>query len=264
MFKGEKIGLALSGGGALGAAHIGVIEEMEKAGIRPDFVAGVSAGAVIGLAYASGGIEAVKKFYEEINFKFFKKNKYLISGGAAGVFGRVEKILRGLIGEKNFNDLRIPFLCCATNLATGKKEILNSGDCVASVMASAAYPGVFPAQKINGNFYIDGGVTRNLPAEEVREMGADFIIGSSIYAIDEISAAKAGKMNRFEVASRALNILEKELASFEETRCDFCFKPRNGGFQWFDFLKMEEIVDAGRKNAAAQIEDILSLFKKYD
>lgn len=261
MFNGKKIGLALSGGGALGAAHIGVIEEMEKAGVKPDHICGVSAGAMVGALYASGGLENVYRFYEGINLKFFKKNAYLISGGLAGMFKHVENILNGIIGGKRFCDLGIPFCCCVTDLASGKKKVLASGDLPEAVMASAAYPAVFPAKKINDKSYIDGGVTRNLPAEEARAMGADFVIGSSIYSINEVNAKIVEKMNRIEIAVRALNIMEKELSEFEEEQCDFCFKPRGGSFHWFDFLKMDEIADTGRKNAASQIKDLLPLLQ---
>ncbi len=259
MVENKKIGLALSGGGAMGVAHIGVIEELEKSKIKIDCICGVSAGAIIGLVYAAGGLAAVRRFYDEINLKFFKKNKYLVSGGVGGALKYMEKVLGKLIGGKRFSDMEIPFSCCATNLATGQKEVFSSGDPLAAVMASAAYPGVFLAQNFGGKFYIDGGVTRNLPAEETRAMGADFVVGSSIYSIDEINGARAGKMNRFEVAARALNIFERDLAAFEERQCDFCFKPRGGRFHWFDFLKMDEIADAGRKNASKQIKDLLIL-----
>jgi len=93
---------------------------------------------------------------------------------------------------------------------------------------------------MNGKWYIDGGVTRNLPAEDARAMGADFIIGSSIYAVDVVDDNKAGKMNRIEVAARALDIFEKELSRFHEEQCDFCFKPRVNNYKWFDFSKCKK------------------------
>ncbi len=256
MYNGKKIGLALSGGGALGAAHIGAIEEIERAGIKIDCVAGVSSGAIIGLVYCAGGLESLEKFYDDVLADFGKKNPLVLAGGPDGVFRYIQSALAKLCGGKDFKDLKIPFLCCATNLATGEREVLNSGDPVAAVMASSAYPGVFAAQNINGKFYIDGGASRNLPAEETRSMGADFVIGSSIYAVDKIDSGRAGKMNRLEIAGRALNILEKELSRIEEKQCDFCFKPAVEQFQWFDFFKMEKIAARGRQNAAAQIADL--------
>ena len=138
-----KIGLALSGGGALGTAHIGVIEELEKNGIKIDFVCGVSAGAIIGLAYACGGLESLHAFFNQVSkSNFIKKNQYLFAG-SDGAFKYVQDTLRELVGKKSFADFKTSFMCCATNLADGKSVVFESGDPVEAVMASSAYPGVF-------------------------------------------------------------------------------------------------------------------------
>lgn len=247
MYNGKKIGLALSGGGALGAAHIGAIEEIEKAGIKIDYIAGVSSGAIIGLVYTAGGLESLRKFYDDVLADFGKKNPLLFAGGPDAAFKYIKTVLEKMCAGRDFKKMEIPFACCATNLATGERQVFDSGDPVAAVMASSAYPGVFAAQNVGGKFYIDGGATRNLPAEETRHAGADFVIGSSIYVVDKIDDRRAGKMNRIEIAGRALNILEKELSRAEEKRCDFCFKPGVEQFAWFDFFKMEKIAAQGRK-----------------
>ena len=113
--------------------------------------------------------------------------------------------------------------------------------------------------EINGKFYIDGGVARNLPAGETRDRGADFVIGSSIYSVDSITNQKAKKMNRIEIAARALNFYERELSGYQEKQCDFCFKPQVAQFRWFDFLKMEEITRRGRDYSAKEIKNLLPL-----
>jgi len=148
-------------------------------------------------------------------------------------------------------------------LATGEREVFDSGDPVMGVMASSAYPGVFSAQNIAEKFYIDGAVTHNLPIEETRKMGADFVIGSSSYAVDRITDAKAGGLGRFEIAARALDILGKELSRFEEKQGDFCFKPPVAQYHWFDFFKMEEILEQGRLNASKQISQLLAVIDKH-
>ena len=258
-----KIGLALSGGGALGVAHIGVLEELEKAGIKIGCICGVSSGAIMGLAYAAGGLKALHGFYDKIIASdFARPEKFILAGGPDAAFKFTEAVLRGIAGKKDFSDLAIPFSCCATDLLSGEREILNSGDPVEAVMASSAYPGVFNSRDINGIIFIDGGVTRNLPAEETRTMGAEFVIGSSIYAVDQISKAKAAKLNRVETAFRSLNIFEKELSRFEEKQCDFCFNPRVQNMTWFDFFKMSQILEDGRANAAQQITQLLEIINK--
>jgi NTE family protein len=259
--KSMKIGLALSGGGALGVAHIGAIEEIENAGIKINYICGVSSGAIIGLTYATRGLDSLHEFYDRALAGFGKKNRFLLAKGPQAAFKYVESALSELCGGKSFKQLKIPFQCCATNLATGEREVFNSGDPVAAAMASSAYAGVFLAHNINGKFYIDGGVTRNLPAEETRAMGADFVIGSSIYAVDRIDDKKTEKLNRLEIAGRAMDIIQKELSRFEEKQCDFCFNPRVEQYKWFDFFKMEEILAQGRANAkkqAGQLVDLLN------
>lgn len=243
-------------------AHIGVIEEIEKAGIKIDYVCGVSAGAIIGLAYAASGLDSLREFYNVALANFAKRNRLFFTKGPDSAFQYIESALEKLCTGRDFHQLQIPFSCCATELASGNRDFFDSGDPVAAVMASSAYPGVFAAQKMNGKYYIDGGATRNLPAEETRAMGGDFVIGSSIYSVDRIDNGRAGKMNRLEVAARAMDIMQKELSRFEEKQCDFCFKPAIQGFKWFDFFRMEEIAVQGRENAARQIEDLLRLFKK--
>jgi len=260
--KSKKVGLALSGGGALGVAHIGAIEEIKNAGIKISYVCGVSSGAIIGLAYAIGGITTLHKFYSETLADFAKKNRFLLAKGPDAAFKYIEQALAKLCAGRNLRQLALPFFCCATNLATGETEILDSGDPVKAVMASSAYPGVFLPQKINGKFYIDGGATRGLPAQEIRTRGADFVIGSSIYAVDHVNDEKAGAMNRLEIVARSLDILQKELSGFGEKQCDFCFKPKVAQFHWFDFFKMEEIIEIGRQNAAKQIKNLLSRLGK--
>ena len=257
-----KIGLVLSGGGALGVAHIGVIEELDRAGVKIDLICGVSSGAMIGLAYAIGGLETLHKFYDDALVNFAQKNRFLFARGPDAAFKYITAALKELCADKKFKDLSIPFSCCGTNLATGESETFLSGDPVAAVMASSAYPGVFAAQGLGGKWYIDGGATHNLPAEDARIAGADFIIGSSIYSVDAVDNKRAGQMNRFEVAARALNIYEKELSRFHEAQCDFCFKPRVNHYWWFDFFKMEKIIVQGRENAAREIKKLLPLIGK--
>jgi NTE family protein len=103
MFNNRKIGLALSGGGALGVAHIGAIEEIEKAGIKIDYICGVSSGAIIGLAYAVGGIDSLHKFYDEALANFAKKNKFIFAKGPDAAFKYIESALRLLCGGKEIS-----------------------------------------------------------------------------------------------------------------------------------------------------------------
>ncbi len=249
-----KTGLALSGGGALGAAHIGVIEELEKAGIRIDFVCGSSAGALIGLAYAIDGLASLDAIFSEIaRSNLFLKQEYLLTAWPARALERVESVFGKYLKRRDYETLKIPFACVATDLATGEKKVFDSGDPVRNVLASSSYPGLFSVQKIGGGSYVDGAVTRNLPAEETRAMGADFVIGSSIYSLEVFGEKKIARINRVELLMRAIDIYEHELSLYQEQQCDFCFRPEVRPFRWFNFSKIDEIRRIGREYAKEQI-----------
>jgi NTE family protein len=254
-----KVGLALSGGGALGAAHIGVIEELEKAGIKPGLVCGSSAGAFIGLAYAIGGLEGLNEMFDEVSRSRLFKSELAIGSMPDQAFKFLTAVLKKRLQKGG--EPQIPFACVATDIASGESKLLDKGDPVKNVLASAAYPGVFPIQKIGEKYYFDGGITRNLPAEETRSMGADFVIGSSIYSLAELEAKRVKKMNRLAALARSLDIYEKELSRFEEKECDFCFKPRTLPFRWFNFSKIETIKEIGRDHASKEVASLLLKLK---
>lgn len=257
-----KIGLALSGGGALGAAHIGVIEELEKAGIKVDLICGVSGGALIGLAYAIGGMESLASIYNEVSrSKLFTKQEYLLAAWPDKALVYLASVLKKH-GALSYDSLKIKFSCVATDVATGKKKIFSSGDPVKSVLASSAYPGVFSIQKIGERFYFDGAVSRNLPAEETRSQGADFVIGSSIYSLKELADKEVRKMNRIAVLIRSLDIFEYVLSQYQEKQCDFCFEPHVEPFRWFDFSRIEKIREIGREYAAREIANLKKALNK--
>jgi len=256
-----KIGLALSGGGVLGAAHIGVIEELAKSGIEPDFICGSSAGALIGLAYAINGLESLNAIFDElVGSRILANYRYLLAPRPDSLFDLLEKVFRKHYKPDGL--MRTKFACVATNIGTGESTVLDLGDHVKNVLASAAYPGVFSIQRIKDSYYFDGGITRNLPAGETRALGADFVIGSSIYSIAELKPTEVKKMNRLAAVARSLDIYERELSRFEEKQCDFCFKPETQPFRWFNFSKIKLIKEAGRRHAAREIANLCACLKK--
>lgn len=257
----KKIGLALSGGGVLGASHIGVIEELEKNNINIEYICGCSSGAIIGAVYAHSGISGLNNLYVDITDETIfdrKKQWHIIS--PAGFFKEIEKILEKYLPQ-DFRDFKTPFSTVATNFSTGEMEILDSGNPVKAVLASAAYPGVFPIQKFNDRYYVDGGVTRNMPADIVKER-CDFVIGSSIYGVSIVEQEKVSKMSRIVSLLRTVDILEKELSKESEKYCDFCFKPDTYNLRWYHFLKIKNAREAGREYAQKEIGKLLELLER--
>jgi len=208
-----KIGLALSGGGARGGAHVGVLKALEELGIQVDYIAGTSMGAIIGGLYASGytadEIEVVlvetdwktaltdsparrdrtmrKKELESqflIPYRLgFNKGKIQLPLGA--IEGQhldqiFQELFLPVIGIHDFDLLPIPFRAVATDLVSGEAVVLSSGSLPDVVRASMSVPAVFAPVKINGRLLVDGGMSNNLPVNIVRQMGADIVIAVDI------------------------------------------------------------------------------------
>jgi len=191
----KKIGLALGGGFARGFAHIGVLKELKKNNIPIHYIAGTSAGAIIGAAYACGfepeEIEGMALSIDYLGlFDFTVPDQGLI------LSTNIEKFLGYFTKDKNFNQTRIPLSIVATNLDTGGRVVFNKGNIVEAVMASISVPGVFPPVRKGKYRYVDGGVTDPVPVDLVKEMGADIIIGVDL-SIDVKQRYPKGKETNF-------------------------------------------------------------------
>jgi len=205
-----KIGLVLSGGGALGVAHVGALRALEELHIPIDYIAGTSMGAVVGGLYASGMSPAeIDDWFRNANWHFLlsdalpresesfrkKQRKFDINQGIAFNVTRKEglSLPPGLVGGRNvmaslrqltlpvrhirdFDQLPIPFRAVATDIETGDLMVLREGDFVESIRASMSIPAIFTPQRIGGRLLVDGGLANNLPISVVQEMGADVVI----------------------------------------------------------------------------------------
>tara|TARA_Y100000815_G_C13350272_1_gene504179 strand:- start:70826 stop:73072 length:2247 start_codon:yes stop_codon:yes gene_type:complete len=209
--KDIKVGLVLSGGGAKGLAHIGVLKEIEKAGVRIDYIGGTSMGAIIGALYASGYSahqldsifnsldfetliqdnvpRSAKTFYEKedsekyaLTFPFDHFKVRFPSGISKGqnVYNLLSRLLIHVKDVDDFNKLPIPFICVATDVEKGKQVILDHGYLPRAITASGALPSLFSPVIIDSTVYVDGGVVNNYPVDEVRAMGADVVIGVDV------------------------------------------------------------------------------------
>ena len=209
--KDLKVGLVLSGGGAKGFAHIGVLKTIDSLGIRIDHVAGTSMGAIIGSMYAAGySGKQLDSIFDDLNFDdvindnipraartFYEKEqseKYAITlpfdnfkvslptaiSKGQNLFNLLAKLTMHVNDIEDFNQLPIPFFCIATDAETGESVILDKGNLAQSVKASGALPSLFQPVYINDRMLIDGGVTNNYPIEELKTKGVDVIIGVDV------------------------------------------------------------------------------------
>ncbi|WP_291286106.1 patatin-like phospholipase family protein [Flavobacterium sp.] len=285
--KRPKIGLVLSGGGAKGFAHIGVLKVLEEAGIKIDFIGGTSMGSIIGGLYASGyNATQIDSIFKKTNFDelindyiprssknfYGKKNDELyaivlpFSNFKIGIPEALSKgmynynLLSGLTRNvrhvRDFNKLPTPFLCIGTNIETGEEVLLNKGNLVQAMMASAAFPSLFTPVEIDGNLLVDGGVVNNYPIKEVRNLGADIIIGVDVQD-DLMNRKNLKNATKILVQITNLQSIDKMKSKIKDT--DVYIKPDIRDYGVISFDKGEEIIRKGEEAAFAVYERIKSL-----
>jgi NTE family protein len=285
--KRPKIGLVLSGGGAKGFAHIGVLKVLEEAGIKIDYIGGTSMGSVIGGLYASGyNASQIDSIFKRTNFDelindyiprssknfYGKKNDELyaivlpFSNFRIGIpealskgmynYNLLSSLTRNVRHVRDFNKLPTPFLCIGTNIETGEEVLLNKGNLVQAMMASAAFPSLFTPVEIDGNLLVDGGVVNNYPIQEVRNLGADIIIGVDVQ--DDLMKRKNLKnATRILVQITNLQSIDKMKSKIKDT--DVYIKPDIRDFGVISFDKGEAIIRKGEEAAFAVYEKIKTL-----
>ncbi len=178
----RKVGIALSGGAARALSHVGVLEVLEKLGVKLQAVAGTSMGAIIGSFYCSGiTLEEIKSYVESMNWKSFLLFSDLALSQTGIINGRrIENLLRKFLGNKTFSDCKIPFCCVAADLVKREKVILSEGKLLDAVRASISIPGFFSAVYRDNRILVDGGIIEPLPTQSIKTMDTNFVIASSI------------------------------------------------------------------------------------
>ncbi|MBC5837403.1 patatin-like phospholipase family protein [Flavobacterium muglaense] len=279
-----KVGLVLSGGGAKGFAHIGVLKVLEEAGVKIDFIGGTSMGSVVGGLYASGynaaQIDSIfqttnfddlindfiprssKNFYEKRNDELYAVvlpfDRFRIGIPEAlskGMynFNLLSNITRNVRHVRDFNQLPIPFLCIGSNIETGKQVILDKGNLALAMIASSAFPSLFSPVEIDGQLLVDGGVINNYPIDEIRKLGADIIIGVDVQ--DDLRDRKSLKdATKILVQITNLHSIEKMKLNIEKT--DIYIKPDIKDYGVISFDKGTEIIKKGEDATFAVYEKI--------
>lgn len=248
-----KVGIALSGGAARGIAHIGVLKALEENGIYPEVVSGTSMGAIVGLFYTAGfSPDEMHSILREE--KFYKILGLNLKG--AGLFNLkpLKEIFEDKIKENNFSVLKKKFFVAVSNLNTARVEVISKGpNLFEYVIASASIPFVFPAQHINDQTYIDGGLFNNLPAECLLGR-CDRIIGVNVNhngIVDEVKGARA-------IAERSFSLALEQNVKLSRNYCDFYIEPRKlRNFSSWEYDKVDELVEIGYNKAKKSIEQFI-------
>ncbi len=283
-----KIGLVLSGGGAKGMAHVGVIRSMEKAGIRPDYVVGTSMGSVVGGLYALGyspdeleeiilNIDwdlLISNRVEFSSIAFEEKeyyNRYLLelpvkNGKIAFPSGLIEGQMLSEVLQyytwpankyKSFDDFPIPFRCVATDIGSGKPIIFEKGYLHDAMRSSIAIPTFFTAFDLDSTSVVDGGVVNNFPVDIVKEMGADIVIGVNVSDEDFSAADQLGGFGGILMQLAMSQSLTKTQGNIEQ--CDIYIKPDLGEYSTGSFGNFREILELGDKAGQLYFDDFKDL-----
>lgn len=274
-----RICLALSGGGARGLTHVGVLKVLEELRVPIDCIAGTSMGALVGGLYAAGytpgeieahlaAIDWADMYRDRpprrslsfrrkeddrrylLDFELGVRNRSLVAPAGRITGGKLALLLRSLslrvVTVEHFDDLLIRFRAVATDLATGRRVVLDRGDLPTALRASMAIPGVFSPVTINGRVLVDGGLVDNLPVDAAREMGADVVI-----AVDASTAPRPASelQSLFSVLSQIVTLAGHENLVSARRSADLLLQPDLTGYTAADFYEFTGIVSRGEQEA---------------
>jgi NTE family protein len=260
----KKVGLALGGGGWRGLAHIGVLKALEENNIPVDFIAGTSAGALMGGLYSYfGNVKELEEFVKNFGYKELFKivaDPKLKNGILKGE--KLISFLNKITKNANIEDLKIPFKAVSTDLLTGKSYYFEKGNLSEAIKTSVSIPLLFNPTKKDGMLLIDGGATENIPVICAKEMGAEFLIASSLntayFPLKETQVTSSGKIGL--ISARALlNTLSDMLA----LRADVVIEPKikqdkigMGVGYFLEFVKEKDTIKVGEEATLEKIDEI--------
>jgi NTE family protein len=256
--KPPVIGLVLGGGAARGFAHIGVIQGLEEAGIRPDLVVGTSAGSVVAALYASGKsggeLQKVAQSMDEASlsdwrFPFFKPG--VLKGEALARF------ISAQVSGRQIQELPLRLGVVATDLHSGRGVLFERGDTATAVRASSAIPAVFQPVLIAGREYVDGGLVAPVPVQFARQMGAQVVIAVDISDTPQGN----GALDTFQILMQTFSIMGNRINVFELRDADVVVRPPLSGLSSTSFSSRGEAVVAGRHAMKTEIEKLRSVIQ---
>ena len=276
-----KVALVLSGGGAKGYAHLGVLRVLEKENIKIDYIAGTSIGALVGTLYSIGySVDEIEKVLDNLNIESFlesgsdltgldldkketlKKYSFYINFDnelnyslpkglreTEELYLVVKNLLKNYENTKNFNNFPIPLRVVATNLNTGETKSFSEGDIAKILTASMAIPTIFEPVEVNGALYVDGLVSRNLPVEEAYDMGADLVIASDVGT----PVVKKDNYNILSVLNQMIAIQSSYITKDSKEKATILISPDIKNISATDTTKRRDLIKLGEVATQSQI-----------
>lgn len=249
--RANSVGIAFSGGGARGFSHIGVIMAMEKFGIKPAVISGVSAGSIAAVMYAAGlsPLDMRKCFADTGGFADFRE--WTVPKDGIFKLNKFAKLLESWLPVKNLEELDIPTVICATNLDRGTQVGWSRGEIVPRVVASCSIPIVFSPVKIKDQHYVDGGVLHNLPAWAIRDY-CHTLYGSNCSPLDHDYTYKNSLLD---IALRSYHLTTKSNVPQDVRLCDYVITPAEiSKHKVFDLSSLDDAIRIGYESACRVLE----------
>lgn len=243
------LGLALSGGGAKGFAHLGVIKAIEEKGMRPDIISGTSAGAFAGVLYADGNDpEEVLTFFEKKAFKEFAE----LTIPHTGIFkaDRFKQFLKKHLKARTFEELKVPMRIIATDIVEGTSVVFDKGPLIPAVLASCAYPIIFTPMEIDKVHYVDGGLFMNFPVRPIRSQ-CEVVVGVNVSPLKK----QKFKNSLLYIAERSFHYMSASNSLIDRNLCDILIESNHlSEYATFTLEHSREIFDIGYKITMAELE----------
>jgi NTE family protein len=249
---GKGIGFVLGGGGARGLAHIGVLSVLEGAGIRPDVISGTSAGAIVGLIYAAGAtLDELRELARGISS--WRMVRFSLRRGSLLSLRPARRLLSRWLEGRRIEDLEIPCVVTATDLQSGERVALTEGPALEAALACSAVPAVYPPVEWGGRILVDGGLTGNVPVQDILELGAEKVVAVTLgfVAVSRDSFPLFGH-----VGLQALDLMGKRLTRPEEEMADVLLRPDVERLSVRAWGRGSEFLRAGEEEARRKLPEI--------
>ncbi len=255
MEKKLRIGIALSGGGARGVAHLGVFQALAEEGIQPSFISGTSAGAIAGVLLGAGWAPSQMLEFVKQTSLLKMIRPHLPYSGLISLTYLKERLLE-VVPEDRFEALRIPLIVATSNLNSGRCDFFQSGTLSKPVMASSAIPMLFKPVKIEDHLYVDGGVINNLPVDALQGK-ADFVL--AINVMPDVILPQQDLTNVFQVGTRTFELSVIASSRPSMAQADFVIEPAGlRNYNMFSLNRYREIHQLGYETTKARMPDLLA------
>jgi NTE family protein len=255
-----RLGLALSGGAARGAAHVGVLKVFREEGVEVDCVAGTSAGALVAGAFASGmSLKELEQVARDIRWRDF--GRMTLSKLGVQSNARMETYVRERFPLTRFEELPVPFAAVATDLLTGSAVVMrDEGDVAFAIRASCAVPGWYvPVTDEQGRQLVDGGLVANLPTAVVRALGAEVVVGVDVNHEGAKFLGTPGSV--VGVLLQSIILMQRTAAVHQRQLADVVISPQVGHIRWDEMTRSDELIAAGEEAARAALKTIRELLE---